>query len=217
MKLTFSLLVIVLLAGCSALSHEVKGRHGIPPLIEAKERMEAGELYRARKLTEKELAKQPNNLEANNLMAQIIDAELARYKELFDTKAIEELEPDEKDIAVDTWLERSRTLLQSKLYEEALLAAEKVFLYDAENTKASQLIDDIRAQAVKDGKQEILVRNEMVRSEIRDRVMQYRKQAREAIQQKQWGRAKFATQKLLLLEPEDEEGLKLQKLVQAHN
>ena len=70
-----------------------------------------GEFYRARKSVEKFLKKNRADEAAQILMAEIIDREIVRRKELFETKSIEEFTADEKSAEARTWLERARAFL----------------------------------------------------------------------------------------------------------
>jgi len=116
---------------------------------------------------------------------------------------------DESVEEIKTWLERSETLFQSKQYDLALFAAEKVFLYDSTHAKASQMIDKIKRQALKEGKADILFLNQMYEEEISDRLTRYRDQAQAFFQEGQLGRAKYTVEKILLLEPDDPKALRL--------
>lgn len=206
------LLLMWLVAGCKTFTHEQSS----PPLNKAQRYMERGELYRARKTIESYLAQYPNDLSAQKTMAEIIDREIARHKDLLEEKVIEEFTPDEKSIEIRNWLERAQMLFELKQYEEAALAAEKVFLYDPENFKASQLMDRIKNRALSEGKREILMRQQIAHSEIQGRVLEYLKQAQDWIHSGRWGAAKLAVEKILLLEPENKDGLRLHELIKSH-
>jgi tetratricopeptide (TPR) repeat protein len=192
--------------GCQALSPR-------PSLKMAEENLQEGELYRARKTTQAVLKRQPSNPEAQALMARIIDREIERHKELFETQVVEEMEDDVKSEEVRTWLERGETLYKLKQYDEAVLATEKVFLYDPDNARASRLIDKIRGAAIKEGKQELTLKREFVRTEIRGRVSDYIEQARRWMAEGKWGAAKLAVEKTLLLEPDHQEAREMQKKI----
>ena len=79
------------------------------------------------------------------------------------------------------------------------------------------MIDEINQRAVKEGKKGSLIRNRVVESEIQDRIQQYRTQAKQWIRSGQWGAARLAVEKILLLMPEDKEGLGLQGQIRQHN
>ncbi|HXV27453.1 MAG TPA: hypothetical protein VD913_00665 [bacterium] len=191
--------------------------HNYPLMIqEARESMAMGEFYRAQQITKKILENQPNDRAAENLMAEIIDGEIARQRESFDTRVREELTDDEKSMSAKTWLERSQALLSVRQYDEALLAAERVFLYDPDNLRASQLIDQIRDKAYKEGKGESLILKQIYEGEIQERLARYREQAGVWIEEGKWGAAKLAVEKILILAPEDREGLALYDKVKEH-
>ncbi len=173
--------------------------------------MEAGELFRAKKMTQSLLEDKPENEEVQKLMAQVLEREITRRKELLQDKAPEEFNEDERQSEARTWLERAEALYTEGHLEEAYLAAEKVFLYEPGNARASALLDDLKTQMMLQGKKEGMVIHEMMRDETLLRVDRYHTQAREALAKGRLGEAKLAVNKILLLEPEDREGLKLFK------
>ena len=199
------------MVGCTALSNS--GGQGDNRLAQARSLLESGELYRARKAAEEVLKRKPTHGDAQQLMARIIDREIARHKEIFQTKTIEEFTPEEKDSEVRTWLERARALSAAGQYEEAILAAEKVFLYDPENQEASGVLDEIKQSAGKQGQKENLLVDAIREGEIQGRLERYRQQARTWVAQGKWGAARLAVEKILLLEPEDPEALKLHQKI----
>ena len=173
------------------------------------------EYYNARSSLKSILDKNPKDVEASKLMAGILDKEIERQKEHLLPQAIEEMGSDEKQLEIKTWMERSRALFAAKQYDLALFAAEKVFLYDGENAGASELIDQIKAKALKEGKAETLFIHKMYKEEITDRLQQYREQAEELVAQGQFGQARFTVEKVLLLEPEDPQALTLYQKILA--
>ena len=218
MKIKLLIIFTVCLMGCRALSKDGQVLNPkTTPLLEAQERLEEGEYHQARKIVEKWLKSNPKDEEAKKLMAKIIDQEIAQYKEAFETNAPEELNKDQKSSEARTWLERSRTLLEIKQYDEAALAAEKVFVYDPNNKEASGLMDEIKTKALKEGKQEILIRNQIYRDEIKDRLGEYHKQVKEWVQEEKWGAARLTADKILLLAPEDQEALEVKEAIRKHN
>lgn len=175
----------------------------------AKRYFDSREYYKARTTLQKVLNKTPHDAEAQKLMAQILDKEIERQKEQLLPQAIEEMNSDEKQQEIKTWLERSQTLFSMKQYDMALFAAEKVFLYDYENNEASELIDRIKGQALKEGKADTLFIHKMYKEEIADRLARYRNQGKELLDEGQFGQARFTAEKILLLEPEDPQALSL--------
>ena len=173
--------------------------------------MEHQEFYRARKETEAALKTQPADPEAQKLMAQILDREIDRQKATLEEKVIEEYSPEEKTDQVRTWLERGRMYLSLGHYDQAQWSAEQVFLFDASNIEASELIDDIQKKARAAGRSEELVSGQMLQTEVQDRLERYRQQARQAVSDKRWGEARLLVEKMLLLAPQDREALRLQK------
>ncbi len=209
-----------LMTGCKATTTEAVALNSsthYPLMIQnARESLAKGEFHEAQQMTKKVLENQPNDAQAEKLMAEIIDGEIARQREIFDSKAREELTEQERSDQAKTWLERSQILFSVRQYDEALLAAEKVFLYDPDNLKASQLIDQIRSKAYKEGKGQSLILRQIYEGEIQERVERYREQARAWVEAGKWGAAKLAVEKILILAPEDREGLALYEKIKEH-
>ena len=215
MRFALCLLVVGFLIGCRTLDPSTTSSPSAS-LEQAKEHLEAEEFYQARKITEKILKENPDDPDAQKLMAKILDEEIGRHKEIFETRAIENLSPKESKNEAQTWLERSKSLLELKEYDQALEAAENVFLFDPQNAEASKLADKIRKKALKDDKRKMLIRDQTLEAEVNGRVDDYFVQVETAIRQGKWGTAQFMIQKILLLEPENEKALKLRKKIQGH-
>ena len=172
------------------------------------------EYYDARTAVEQVLEKDPGNPRATKLMAEILDKEIERQKEHLLPQAVEEMNADDKQDQIKTWLERSHALFEVNQYDLALFAAEKVFLYDANNDAASELIDQIKGKALKEGKADTLFIHKMYKNEIADRLEKYRTEAEGLAAQGQLGQAQFTAEKILMLEPEDPKALSiLQKVL----
>lgn len=175
----------------------------------ARQFLEAGELYQAKKITENFLKDHPGHAEAVRLMADILDKEVSQYKAVFEEKTDEELVPDEKEARVKTWMERGRSLMEHGEYDEASAAVENVFQYHPQDSKASALLDEIKQRAWKDGKKQISDERVIVDTEVQDRVSIYKEQARAWVQEGKFGAAHLAAQKILILKPDDKEALEL--------
>ena len=183
------------------------GKKKESPLAQAEKYYNSHEYYNARCAVQQALKEEPQNPRASKLMAKILDKEIERQKEHFLPQAVEEMDADSKQDQIKTWLERSRTLFNANQYDLALFAAEKVFLYDANNSVASEMIDQIKTKALKEGKADTLFIHKMYENEIADRLAQYRTQAEDLAAQGQLGQAQFTAEKILMLEPEDPKAL----------
>ncbi len=193
----------------------------LSPLEKAQMAYHDGEYYSARTQVQAVLNQDPENTVAQQLMADVLDKEIERQKE-----AVISTSPDNNDKEVSSsteeanqtevknWLDRSRMLLHQNQYDLALFAAEKVFIYDANNREASFLIDDIKEAAMKSGKADTLFLSKMYQEEIGDRVKKYRSEAKDLMDQDKNEQAKFDLQKILTLEPEDPEALRLLRELQ---
>ena len=209
MKIQTLLAFTCLILGCKSLSQEPSQVSNLMRLQDARRYLEAGELHQAKIITENYLRKDPENAEGQKLMAEILEKELARHKEIFESGEASESDEKERKNEIRTWLERAKSLAEIQQYDEATLAAENVFIYDPGNEDASKLIDEIKRRAMRDGKYEIQSEHQAVRDEIDDRITIYKQQARTWFKAGQWGAARLAAEKVLLLEPEDQEALEI--------
>ena len=194
---------MLMIQGCQSTSGTLDYSDKVLMLSDAIEYLKAGEYYEAREQVDSVLDSIPDDKDAQKLMAEIIDAEIARQKDALETKTREDLTTEEKERMIRTWMERSDGLLRAKQYEQALLAAERVFIYDPDNIKASRLIDEIRNSALAEGKHASLIMQRRYEEEIEIRVERYREQAQVWKEEGRLGAAKMAVQKILLLEPKD--------------
>jgi len=208
-----AVVMIVTMTGCQSSGKNTPQLTNLTPLEQGTVYLEEGEFFKAKQIARELLKKNPDNEAAQKLMAQIIDGEIVRQSEVFDSKAPEEYTDDEKNEEIKTWLERSKSLKELHQYEEAVLAAEKVFTYDSNNLDASRLIDEIKGQAYKEGKAQNLVLSQMREGEIETRVNQYLEQAKNWMEQGRWGAARLAVEKSLLLQPENRDAISLYSLI----
>ncbi len=185
-------------------------------LMKAEKHLEQGELYMAKKSVEKVLDADKENPRGQQLMAQILDQEISRRMEIFKDTAPEDFTASEKSGEIKTWLERAKSFMAIHQYDQATLAAEKVFEYDPQNLEASRLLDEIKSYAIQEGKAQSFLVQEMAHDESRQRVTLYEKQAQEAIAKNMWGTARLASEKILLLEPNNEKALAFVKQINQH-
>jgi len=209
MNLLWVIIFMLAVQGCQTNSRESRYSEKVLLLSDALEFSKAGEFYRARQLTQEVLDKDPDDTDAQQIMSEIIDAEIALQREAFETKVTEEFTSEETSMAISTWLERSRALLYAKQYEQALLAAERVFLYDQGNIEASRLMDQIKKMARDAGHEQSLIMQQRYEDEIQTRVKQYHIQAKTWMESGRWGAARLAIEKILLLDPKDREATQL--------
>jgi tetratricopeptide (TPR) repeat protein len=192
------------------------GKKKEKPLTQAEKYYKSHEYYNARRAAQQVLDEEPQNPQATKLMADILDKEIERHKEHLLPQAIEEMNADDKQVQIKTWLERSQALFNVNQYDLALFAAEKVFLYDANDNAASEMIDQIKAKALKEGKADTLFIHKMYKNEIADRLEQYRAQAEALVAQGKFGQAQFTAEKVLMLEPEDPKALSILQKTLSH-
>ena len=225
---TIAMIGTIVLTGCAHrnTAEVVLQSPALDPIDLARAAYENGEYYKARLGVQAILEKTPDNTAAQQLMGDVLDKEIARQKEAVLSEALDEAQGKDVEtprtvnteerfsdgtnqVEIKNWLERSRTLLYQRQYDLALFAAEKVFIYDANNHEASRLIDNIKNEAVKNGKAESLFLSKMYKEEISERVGKYRGEAQTLMNEDKNQQAQFTLQKILLLEPEDPESLKM--------
>jgi tetratricopeptide (TPR) repeat protein len=147
-------------------------------------------------------------------MARVIEQETLRERSLAGVGIPEEMSAEEKPLAIKTWLERSQGFLHVNQFEEALHAAEQVFLLDPQNLEASRLVDEIQRKARALGKEESLFAASLYQEEIQRRIQRYRREAEAALEARRYSAARLAVEKLLLLDPKNREGETLLKKIE---
>ncbi len=184
----------------------------LPSLLEhARQLLENDELYESKRIVEEAMKKYPQHEGVQELMAEIIEKEIALYMEVEENKVVEEYSDEEMRAAVKTWLERANGLLDVGQFHQALLAAEKVFQYGADNIEATRVIDEIKKKAYKAGKGESLILKRMYDNEVQVRTDTYVEQARNWMREGRRGSARLALEKILLLDPTHSEAVKMYK------
>lgn len=213
MTIALVLALTYLLMGCKALpTHHSASSDN---LSDAQKMFEAGEIHSAKKITQAFLEDNPGNSEGVQLMARILDEEISQYKEAFETTAPEEIDQDLQAQQIKTWLEQGRSLLEIGEVDEAALTVENIFQYEPQHAEASALMDKIKNQALVQGKRDIENYSEIIHTEVEVRVARYKTQAREWMEEEKWGAARLASEKVLMLQPDDEEAHQLLKEIKA--
>lgn len=213
--MVMAIMMSMMVAGCSSMAERTPS--GLDAEIsKAETHLAQGELYMAKQSVEKILAKDRENPEAQHLMAQILDMEITRRMETFKDTAPEDYTANQKEGEIKTWLERAKGFMAIHQYDQATLAAEKVFEYDPQNSEASRLLDEIRGYAIQEGKAENLLVREMALDESKQRIGLYEKQAEESISKGMWGTARLAVEKILILDPDNTKALEMHKQIQRH-
>lgn len=100
-------------------------------------------------------------------------------------------------------------LAEQNNFEAALAAYEQVFVFDPGNTKASAKIDLLRKQMKKDQKNENGIVSAVYEQEAQDKIRNYWAKTQEYLQDRKMGQARFALEKILILDPMNEEARKL--------
>jgi tetratricopeptide (TPR) repeat protein len=170
--------------------------------------------FEAHQWASEALEMKPGSREAQELMAKVIDQEIANERALNPTQPPEELSPSIKNLQIKTWLERSRSLIQLQEWDQARQAAEQVFRLDPENRESSRLIDEIKDRVRKQGKKEGLFVQDLYQEESDSRIQRYLWQAEGGLAKDRWGAARLAVEKALILDPKNARGRKLLALVE---
>ncbi len=191
-------------------------------IIESRVYLASGEVTKARSKTEDLMLRYPGNEKVRNLMSEVIDREIAEEKEPetpskdASIESTPALSAQQKQIEIDRWLERAKTLASYHQFDQAVLAAEKVFQLDPENVRASRLIDQIQGKALKEGTSDMKAIKKSAKQEAKGRVQQYLAQAREWSESGSFGAARLACDKVLILDPDNDEAQSIKKQIRKH-
>lgn len=232
------ILTILVTSGCTRLSHSASlgpAASFEEKIARVESRLGEGLYYQARKEAEALARDYPDRVEVINLIETIrirqerhygrIDQqptlesmrqslkEISRTARPEPSQFPEEMEKKEKNETAALWLERAESLLQMGKLNEAAAAAETVFQYEPGSVAASELLDRIRAEAIRSGRREDAVMNSVYDGEIRERVHDYLQQAEKAFSEGRYGKARFSIQKVLLLEPENRRANRLHEQI----
>lgn len=184
-------------------------------LSETDQVLDQGQFYQAKKLTREFLADNPDSVKAQQLMAEILEKEIAAQKQAFSERVPEEYDVQDKDDQIRTWLERAESFLREKRYPEAMESAEQVFTLDPENAKASNLVDRIRGEALTGQVADKAFLKEMRQDELLSRADRYKKDAVSYLESGRYGAAELAIKKVLLIFPEDKEANQIYQRIQV--
>ncbi len=152
----------------------------------------------------------PEDPQVRALVTTVEMRQAERYKALRGSlSGLSEITGREKQDAIQTLNERAEEYLRNGKFAEASETAQEVFQYEPGNARASKLIDKITDAQGKEAEREGGLLREMYRDEMTGRMDTYRREARRAIDEKRYGQARFALEKMLLLEPNDPEANRL--------
>ncbi|OGW84721.1 MAG: hypothetical protein A3C35_00385 [Omnitrophica bacterium RIFCSPHIGHO2_02_FULL_46_11] len=126
-----------------------------------------------------------------------------------DLKVTEELNQEEKQNMAAQLVQEGDRYLKEKNYNLANASYESIFLLEPNNVQASQRIDQLKKAMAKEGVSETALVTRVYDQEIDERVREYLSQAKQLIAERKFGQARFALQKLLLINPLHQEAGKL--------
>ncbi len=121
----------------------------------------------------------------------------------------DEFTEEEKSKQIAELFEFGDKLVDSKKYDFAIAAYEQIFMLDPENRKASAKLDLVRKMMSEEYKHESGIVKQVYDAEAEERIRNYWVQVRDYLQQEKFGQARFALEKILLLDPENKEAQKL--------
>jgi len=121
----------------------------------------------------------------------------------------EEMNAEEKQEVIEQLLAEGEQYMKEKRYNLASASFESVFLLAPHHVKASESLDRLKKQMIKEGKYETDLVGRVYDAEIDIRVQAYWKQAKQLLAEGRRAQARFALQKLLLIQPLHEEARKL--------
>lgn len=114
---------------------------------------------------------------------------------------------------IDQLLREGDQHLATKNYNLANQTYESVFLLEPNHQVASKRIDRLKKEMLGEGRSEAELVARVYDTELQERIGQYLEHARELTRKGKWGQARFALQKLLLLNPLHEEANRLYREV----
>ncbi|MBI4387968.1 MAG: hypothetical protein HY582_02870 [Candidatus Omnitrophica bacterium] len=124
-------------------------------------------------------------------------------------KLEQEYTQKEKEKQITELLELGDSLAEAKDYNYALAAYEQVFLLDPNHRKASAKIDLLKKRMAHEGRDETGVVKAVYDEEAKERVRKLWVEVRNCLNKERFGQARFALEKILLLDPENQEAQKL--------
>ncbi len=157
----------------------------------------------------------PEDPQVRGLVTEIRARQDESYRQAKTELAEDDMSERERRDAIQTLVERGEAFFQQGQYAEAADAAQEIFRYESGNGQASKLIDRISQAERKEAKREEGVLRDVYRGEMTDRMDAYRREAQQAMDAERWGRARFAIEKMLLLEPSDAEANRLYDVVNS--
>jgi len=179
-------------------------------MAQANKYLTQSEFYKAGQTAERLQGYFPDDPQVRELVTNIEARQAERYRDLKgNLSGLVDMPSRERQDAVQTLNERAEAYFREGKYAEASETAQEVFQYEPGNGRASKLIDKITGAQGKETEREGGLLRDMYRDEMTDRMEVYRREARRAMEEGRYGRARFALEKMLLLEPHDPEANRL--------
>jgi len=135
---------------------------------------------------------------------------LARDNAFEQVKKLEkEYSAERAETTIDQLLQLGDELRDEKKYKQALEAYEEVFTIDPGNVRASAKIDVVRQVMQREGKDETGIVKGVYEEEAKNKVISYWTEIRDYLKEEKYGQARFTLEKLLLLDPFNQEAIQL--------
>lgn len=183
-------------------------------ITEANRLVDQGEYYKAAQKASNLLALFPQDPSVKALSTSVESRQAERYRGLrASAMGAPELTIREKADAIQTLNERAEEYYQNEKYDEARETVQEVFQYEPSNAQASRLMDKLGQKEREQAEKQTGMLREVYRDEMTERMEIYRKEAKRMIEEQRFGRARFALEKMLLLDSKDPEANRLYETV----
>lgn len=179
-------------------------------MAQANKYLAQSEFYKAGQTASRLQGYFPDDPQIRELVTHVQVRQAKRYKDLRGSlSGMTDMTQREKQDAIQTLNERAEEYLRSGKYAEAAEMAQEVFQYEPGNSRASKMMDKITDAEGKEAEREDGLLRGVYRDEMTERMEVYRREARRAMDNERYGQARFAIEKMLLLEPNDPEANRL--------
>ncbi len=212
-KLAGLIMVMLLTSGFIGLGHKkMNESQKKDQMNEVRKLLNEGQFYKAGQMAAKIQKQFPQDPQAVDLLKEIDTRREMRHKQIL-SDPTEELTDTERQDAIKTGEERAKGFLRSRHYGEAADSAQEIFRYDPNNRTASKILDQVSQASHKEAQHEEALLRHVYRDELTERLETYRQEAHQFMDQEQWGRARFAVEKMLILAPSDSEAKRLYTVI----
>nr|CAX68944.1 hypothetical protein JG2_0180 [uncultured bacterium] len=122
---------------------------------------------------------------------------------------VEQLNEEERQELIKALLEEGDGYFDNKDYDRATQSYEQIFRIVPEHAEASEKLDRVKKQRMVEGKTDETFIEDVYGAEIDLRVRHYWKQVDAAMEKGKWGEARFALEKIILVDPANVKAIRL--------